>query len=168
MGNQSSYSVRIITEWLDEQKIEWKHASPNLDRGMTMTQTGLSINLNTHIRMSIQTDPRVAGPSFAETAIQANGGVIYSDELGYSDVIRHDEPSELFQHIKDIMETIKSKGENFGSDMFPEKRHKRKTDDSDDENAEKPDNEKPNDCPVDVQQSSEKENCVNENADNIT
>ena len=124
MGNQSSYSAKLITTWLDDdqRKFTYKFSTPQLD-SYAVVQTGLSVRLNDHINMSIQTDPRICITAFAETALQANNGIIDCEELGYSDVdiIRHCSPEDLFAHITQVMELIKAKESTFGSDIFPMK-----------------------------------------------
>ena len=109
-----SYSCRKIIEWLDEHNIKYEFSS-TMKR---MRETGLKIKLNEYLYLSVQTESDVAGSSFAETAIlRKEEGCVYCSDLGYDNVIRHDEQSDLFDHIINLQEKFKTLDPNFGKDM---------------------------------------------------
>lgn len=127
MGNQCSYSIRKVTEWLTAKDLAFNFNSPNLSSGMPeMTQTGIVFKVNDAMRLSVQTHPIVTGTAFAETALQNDKGVVYCPELGYDEVIRHAEPEELFEHITKLLELLKEKPADFGADFEPNKRKSKK------------------------------------------
>lgn len=127
MGNQCSYSIRKITEWLDAKELAFNYNSPNLSGGLPeMIQTGLVFKVNDAMYLSVQTHPTIAASAFAETALQNEKGVVYCSELGYDDVIRHTEPEELYEHITQLLELLKEKPADFGADFEPIKRKQKK------------------------------------------
>lgn len=69
-----------------------------------------------YIAMSIQTHPSIAAWSFAETAILISSKkIVYPLCLGYyDDVLRHDEPEDLYKHIEKVAALI-SNVETFNS-----------------------------------------------------
>lgn len=78
------------------------------------------------VYLSIQTHPRWAECAFAETAVQSDKlrAVVYPSELGYfGDVIRHQHPQALFDHINLVREHLKCETafQNVYSDVIKEK-----------------------------------------------
>ena len=96
---RTSYSLGLVTDFLDKMKITYTYSSGG---GMfAFYETGCRIKLNEPFELSIQTDPVIAGPSFAETAlISANTHKVVYGTCGYGDVKRHDTPDELFKEIE--------------------------------------------------------------------
>lgn len=117
-----SYSCQKIIDWLNEKGIEYV-CSSSMKR---IRETGVRIQLNKYIYLSIQTEPDVAGSQFAETALlRKEDGCVYSDDLGYSDVLRHDEPDDLFDHITELLEKFKTLDPEFGADLHSSRYQKR-------------------------------------------
>ena len=104
-GRFSTYSVRKITEWRDQQGFcDYVKGNPRLVSDFMVT--GVPLVLGETYQLSIQTHPDIAGHAFAETAItrKDKGGVVYISKYGYyGDVIRHDEMDDLFEHISLLM-----------------------------------------------------------------
>jgi hypothetical protein len=97
-----TYSLRVIVDFLESNDIKYKFASSHV--GLLMYEHGCRIDLTDDLKMSIQTHPMIAGPAFAETAIQSTQQqkVIYG-YFGYNYVIRHDTPKDLFSHIQEAL-----------------------------------------------------------------
>lgn len=97
-----TYSLRVIVDFLESNDIKYKFASSHV--GLLMYEHGCCIDLTDDLKMSIQTHPMIAGPAFAETAIQSmqRKSVVYG-HFGYNDVIRHDTPQDLFSHIQGVL-----------------------------------------------------------------
>lgn len=103
-----SYSSRKISNWLDSNNLtNYKDVS---GMGDSLYSTGLRLTLTDTYSISIQTNPMIAGPAFCETALldTTSAGLRYNKELGYGDVIRHDEPEDLYLHITTLLEQVKS------------------------------------------------------------
>ena len=107
-----AYSARLVAEFLDANGITYKaHSSAG---GYSLYRHGLRASFDlgdgAFLHMSIQTCPPVAGPAFAETALQsATRSFVECAALDYfpSDpIIRHREPVDLFAHIKTVQETL--------------------------------------------------------------
>lgn len=93
-----SYSLKIVTNWLDMKGIKYVHCSGG--NRFQFHATGCQISLNDGYKLSIQTDPSIAGDSFAETALlSTKKGLVYGP-CGYDDVKRFDTPEELYKEIE--------------------------------------------------------------------
>jgi hypothetical protein len=103
-----TYSLRVIVEFLESKDIKYKFASSRV--GLLLYEHGCRIDLTDDLKMSIQTHPMIAGPAFAETAIQSmeRKTVVYG-HFGYNDVIRHDTPEDLFNHIQEVLNEATTK-----------------------------------------------------------
>lgn len=103
-----SYSLRKISNWLDSNNLTNYNETSSMGGGLY--STGIRLVLNDKYSISMQTEPMVAGPSFCETALIDNksGKLSYINKLGYHDVIRHDEPEDLYNHILELIEQLKS------------------------------------------------------------
>ena len=106
-----SYVLNIITQWLKNQKMTDYKYSSNFLSSYSIYNTGICLTLNQTYGLSIQTDSRIAGPYFCETALinEITGKICYVTKLGYWDVVKHSQPSDLFDHIvqlKNKLETI--------------------------------------------------------------
>lgn len=102
----STYSLRVVEDYLKEKDIKYVFANARV--GLFLYDHGCRIDLTDDLKMSIQTHPMIAGPAFAETAIQSmeRKSVVYG-YFGYNDVIRHDTPEELFNHIQEVLNAAK-------------------------------------------------------------
>ncbi len=64
--------------------------------------------------LSIQTNPNITGPAFCETALLKEETVVYKEELGYRDVIKHMTEESLENHLifffSKVQETAKTGG----------------------------------------------------------
>jgi hypothetical protein len=117
----STYSVRKITEWLDQQGFsDYSRCNPRIvDAGFVTS--GIRLGLGDIYELSIQTHPMIASYAFAETAIKRkdNGKLVYISKYGYyGDVIRHDDTIDLFNHIQLLMQDIKNYTEDDESVEF--------------------------------------------------
>lgn len=94
-----TYCLRLVINFLNSKNIPFIYVNPKI--GLFLYNHGCQIKLcNDKYNMSIQTHPSVCGDSFAETAILDNNGEFVFDKFDYyGDVIRHDTPDELFNHI---------------------------------------------------------------------
>lgn len=101
-----TYALKKIVKFFNENNLEFKYY--NSATGINLYNHGCRLILNKGIQLSIQTHTDVVGDSFAETLTFHNGKIKYITKLGYSDVIRHKKPKELFQHIKELIKTINS------------------------------------------------------------
>lgn len=149
MGNlqDGSYSVKKITEWLDTKEIKHKYHSTNLDSLPVLTQTGLCVVLDATktLGLSVQTDPRICGSAFAETALITKQGIIYDDTLGYSDVIRHYEKEDLFEHITQLLEDLKAKGPDYCPPLAKTQKYKKEDEGDEGDKEDEEDHEVPKD-----------------------
>jgi len=103
---RNSYSLTKIINWLNKNNLNKYEYNCSLDS--IFTKTGIHIKLNEKYSLSIQTHPTIAGSSFCETALIDNitGKPIYN-VLNYYDVIRHNEPENLFEHLLSLKEDLK-------------------------------------------------------------
>lgn len=103
-----TYSLRVIVDFLESKDIKYKFASSPV--GYVFYEHGVRMDLTDDLKMSIQTHPMIAGPAFAETAIQSmqQQKVVYG-HFGYNDVIRHDTPEDLFNHIQEVVNEATTK-----------------------------------------------------------
>lgn len=95
----NTYSLRLVTEFLKSKNIPFVYVNSKV--GLFCYNHGCQIQLcNNKYKMSIQTHPLICGVSFAETAILDNNGGYALDKFNYGDdVMRHDTPDKLFEHI---------------------------------------------------------------------
>lgn len=98
-----TYSLRLITTFLQENDIEYNYSNSRM--GMGLYDHGCSVKINDTYKLSIQTHTDVVGPSFVETALQnvKTQNIVYNGTYGYYDVIRFDTPQEFFDHILYVM-----------------------------------------------------------------
>jgi hypothetical protein len=106
-----TYSAGLISEWLKENKIPFKPRNSSMDSTFCLYNHGIQATLASDILLSIQTHYMIAGPCFAETALIINGKLTYDGELGYDDVMRHSTPTELFDHISEVLKKIQKRKE---------------------------------------------------------
>ena len=94
-----TYSLRLITEFLTENGIEFKYSNSRV--GMGLYSHGCSVQINDTYKLSIQTHTDVVGPSFVEVALQDIKAkkIVNDGTYGYFDVIRFDTPKKLFDHL---------------------------------------------------------------------
>lgn len=87
--SHETYSLRLLTSWLKENKISFIYYSPDIEYDK-LYEHGIKIKYKDTF-ISIQTHPRVTGWAFAETLILDN----ITEEA-----IRHETPDSLFTYIK--------------------------------------------------------------------
>lgn len=95
-----SFSIRKTTEFLKKHGYEYKASSSQIEP--TFVEHGIRVRINDSISLSIQTHPLIAGEAFAETAIidtDGDGFGKYSNIGYFDDVLRHEDPHDLFVHI---------------------------------------------------------------------
>jgi len=105
MSFGESYSLRKITNWLKENNLnDYAYTQNGGDLFFSMYSTGIRVKLNDTYSISIQTNPVIAGPAFCETMLINNISkkLEYNNNLGYSDVIRHMEQNDVFDHITEL------------------------------------------------------------------
>ena len=102
-----TYSLRLVTEFLQKEGIPFEHSSARLRN--SFYEHGCRIVLNDTFKLSIQTHPDVVGTSFAETALQnmVDMKICYDGTLGYYDVRHWNTPQHLFEHIKTVLQQAK-------------------------------------------------------------
>jgi hypothetical protein len=97
-----SFCLKMVIDRLIQRNLKYKYSSGG--SMLSIYQTGCLVDLNDQYRLSIQTDPMVAGDSFAETAlvsIQKNK-VIYGP-YGYGDVKRFPTLDALCEELDSIL-----------------------------------------------------------------
>lgn len=92
-----SYNLAIVIKWLRKHKVQFETVNSLVD-------TGCLVTINQYYYLSIQTDPAVAGSSFAELAIASikHNRLVYN-VAGYGDVVRCKSPEDLFNHIRKLI-----------------------------------------------------------------
>lgn len=106
---ESSYSLRLalsiiksVRKQFPDVKIQTEIVNP-----VSFTCTGVRLSFNgTDWTISIQTETKVAGPAFCESALLNKKGLAYEGELGYGDVIRHHDPQDLRAHLVDMFKRL--------------------------------------------------------------
>jgi hypothetical protein len=86
---------------------EYQYTSNRFER-MSLYSTDIKLKINDIYSLSVQTNPTVAGPAFCESALIDNvtGALEYNSKLGYSDVIRHSDPEDFFDHVLGLKEKL--------------------------------------------------------------
>lgn len=104
-----SYALNIIVKHVEKHRLGTyrEHSAMKL-----FTETGIRLNLVDNYSLSIQTHPDVASEAFAETALVKDGKICYVEEYGYENVLRHQSPKELFEHIGVLVTKLKAAGRN--------------------------------------------------------
>lgn len=98
----SIYSLRVVKDYLEANNI--KYVISNSRVGFMLYDHGCRIDLTDDLKMSIQTHPMITGPAFAETAIlSVEQKTVVHGKFGYNDVIRHNAPEDLFNHIQEVL-----------------------------------------------------------------
>lgn len=111
-----TFSARLVLEFCKQNQLEAKAHSAQVPGTLfEIIESGIRITFanakNEKVYLSIQTHPYWVKTAFAETAVQSDKlrAVVYPSQLGYcGDIIRHQVPQDLFDHIK----TIKAKLED--------------------------------------------------------
>lgn len=93
-----SYNLNIVVNWLNDHRIVFDYSSNGF------VETGCIISINNHYKLSVQTDPSIAGSSFAETALISikHQKIIYNI-AGYVFVKRYRSPNALFGEVKRLI-----------------------------------------------------------------
>ncbi len=103
----STYSLRVVMQHLDSKGLSYSFSSGPV--GPSIYEHGCRLELPCScgdVKMSIQTHPTLVGPAFAETAIIKDGKLIWfkmDDRDDGNDVMRHDTPEQLFEHIRMVI-----------------------------------------------------------------
>lgn len=90
ISNKETYSLSIITRWLNEKQIEFKYHNPAVI-STSLINHGIHITIKNK-NISIQTHPTVAGWAFAETCCLDD---IQNEK-------RHETPEKLFEYLESI------------------------------------------------------------------
>ena len=70
----------------------------------------ITLEFDDKLRLSIQKDPAVSGPTFCETALMDDCDLLHEDSLGYQDMIcRWDQPEDFFKHIVEMRQKLKDR-----------------------------------------------------------
>lgn len=101
--NDETYSLRIITQFLQKHDIPYDYSSANV--GLSFVEHGCCLVVNDLYQLSIQTHPDVTSCDFAETALQnmTTRKIVYDGTYGYYDVQRWSTPETLFDHVLTLM-----------------------------------------------------------------
>lgn len=101
-----TYSMGLVKDFLDDKGIPFKYNNANA--GMLFYNHGCRVQLNDTFSISIQTHPDVAGPCFAETALQntETKRIVDDGTFGYYDVQRWCTPDDLFEHITKVFKEL--------------------------------------------------------------
>ena len=109
--SDATYSLRLVIEFLKNNKIPYTYCSANVD--YMFYEHGCRIKLDDTYTLSIQTHPMIAGKSFAETALRnmVTGKIVEDGTHDYDDIKRFWNPSDLFDHILSL-NPMKSEGDD--------------------------------------------------------
>lgn len=108
MAHEYAYSANKISKWLTQQEFKHHPRSSKIDYAIyehgICVEFASPVQSDEYVSMSIQTHPSIAGFAFAETAILISSDkMVFPASLGYyDDVLRHDEPEDLFKHIEKV------------------------------------------------------------------
>jgi hypothetical protein len=99
--SKTTYCLRIVTKYLDMKNIKYSYCTGG--HVFKLYESGCQIQLNDKYRLSIQTHNDLVGSDFAETALLDGKEIVYG-QYGYGhDVMRHDSPEKLFEHIENMV-----------------------------------------------------------------
>lgn len=105
MSFGESYLLKRVLKIIDKCHLKHNDVKTKVNTGSSggvfssLYATGCQLDFcDTDFKLSIQTNPDIAGWAFCETAIlsKTKKGLIYPSELGYGDVVRH-EDEEMFE-----------------------------------------------------------------------
>lgn len=101
-SDMETYSLSLITRFLKNQDSTFEYHDAKV--GVSFYHHGCRIDLSPRYKLSVQTHPMIAGPAFAETALQdmIENKIVYDGTLDYDDVKRFHTPEELFEHIQSL------------------------------------------------------------------
>jgi hypothetical protein len=97
-----TYCLKRVLAIMERNKGDRKMKITNNARLVMFYDSGCNVDfLDTDYVLSVQTDPRVSGPAFCETALisKKEGKIFYSKEFGYTDVIRHADEAAFEAHF---------------------------------------------------------------------
>ena len=107
---ETTYSARLVVDAIKSCQTEFPDVKSIIQLGVPVIFYNTAVYLtfvDTPFLMSIQTNPTVTGPSFAETALKINGKFVEQEDLGYGEqVIRHMNPSKLILHLREMFKTL--------------------------------------------------------------
>lgn len=86
-NNNETYSLKLITNWLQDKGLQYTFRSAN-GAALGYYEHGIRVKFNTY-ELSIQTHPDIAGWAFAETMRSTN---LISET-------KHATPQELFDYL---------------------------------------------------------------------
>lgn len=99
-GAPHSYTLKKVSSVLDAEGFVYKITYYQTDG---IYPTGCRVSFpNTDVVLSIQTNPLIAGPNFAQTAILNSEGILYIPSLGYDSVIDHHDLEPLTTHLREL------------------------------------------------------------------
>jgi hypothetical protein len=100
MAYFATYSLRVVVDHLDSKEMKYKFASGGGGAAMCLYDHGCKVLLSNGFELSVQTHPMLVGPAFAETALIKDGKLVWFMSNDGDEVIRHDTPEALFEHIE--------------------------------------------------------------------
>lgn len=106
-----TYGARKVVEVLKSLNISYRtYQRPDEKIWELPHHSAVVANLNSSYNLSIQTVTIVTWGSFCETALMdvARDSITYNDQLGYSDVLKFEEPSELKEHLIELLLKLSS------------------------------------------------------------
>ena len=95
--SQETYSLSLITTWLEDKNIPFKYSSSSIDR-YSLYEHGIRIQFE-GFYLSIQTHPMIAGWAFVET--------LRTDDM--SSDTRHKTPEDFFNYLENLLKEEKLK-----------------------------------------------------------
>lgn len=104
-GAPHSYTLKKVSSILDTEGFVYKVTHIQNDG---FYSTGCRVSFpNTDVILSVQTNPGIAGPNFAQTAVLNSEGILYIPSLGYdAAVIDHEELEPLMTHIRELKTSL--------------------------------------------------------------
>lgn len=108
-----SYAIRKITDILDAEEIKHYIVPSNFDISLYVSGC-VVVFTDSNLYLSIQTSPSVVGTDFCQTCLITDEGIVHCPTLGYTNIIRHDEPFDFQTHIRDL----KARITGYNTDMF--------------------------------------------------
>mgnify|MGYP004004674299 CR=1 FL=1 len=98
--NNESYSIKIITTWLNEKQISYTYDSTTK---FLLCETGIFIKLNSFVNIKIDTNSGILmGPYFCQSITSC----INNEGFKFNNVNKYMTPEDLFYFIEKIIKNI--------------------------------------------------------------
>lgn len=102
---KETYSLKLITDFMKTKGYTYTHTG----KREICTETGIRVELAGEYSLSVQTHPMICQEYFCETALIRNDHIDYDSNLGYDDVLRHQTPTDFFEHFETLVRDLGSK-----------------------------------------------------------